>query len=68
MKSEFDTLKCLAAPARRALASAGYTRIADLANATEAEVGKLHGMGPNALRILRDALAVQGLTFRVVEL
>lgn len=53
----------LAAPAQRALAGAGYTRLDQLTNAREADISRLHGIGPNALRQLRDALAAQGLSF-----
>jgi hypothetical protein len=53
----------LAAPARRALEGAGYTRLEQLTEATEEEIGKLHGMGPNALATLRQALAERELRF-----
>lgn len=53
----------LAAPAQRALAGAGYTHLEQLTKVTEAELGKLHGMGPNALKTLRQALADNGLSF-----
>jgi len=53
----------LAAPARRALAEADYTSLEQLATITEAELKRLHGMGPKALSQLKDALAEQGLSF-----
>jgi hypothetical protein len=53
----------LAAPARRALAGAGYTHLAQLARVTEAELMALHGMGPNALKTLRAAMQSRGLAF-----
>lgn len=53
----------LAQPARRALAGAGYTRLEQLTQVTEAEVAQLHGIGPKALSLLRGALAAQGLSF-----
>ena len=53
----------LAAPAKRALANADYTSLEQLATVTEAELKRLHGMGPKALGQLRDALAEQGLSF-----
>jgi len=54
----------LSAPALRALANAGYTHLDQLTEVTEAELAKLHGMGPNALTKLREALAAQALTFK----
>lgn len=51
------------APAERALTEAGYTRLAQVAELSEKQVKKLHGMGPNAFRQLRDALHARGLSF-----
>ena len=53
----------LAQPARRALAAAGYLRLEQLTEISEAEVLKLHGMGPKALDQIRRALAAKGLSF-----
>jgi hypothetical protein len=53
----------LSQPAQRALANAGYTHLGQLAAVSEAELGKLHGMGPKALGQLREALAEHGLLF-----
>lgn len=53
----------LAAPARRALASAGITRLEDLTVMTEDELQALHGIGPKALAALRDALDARGMAF-----
>ncbi|MCB0246822.1 MAG: methyltransferase domain-containing protein [Anaerolineae bacterium] len=50
-------------PALRALDAAGYTRLEQLANVREADLGKLHGMGPKSIGLLHDALAAQGLAF-----
>ena len=57
----------IGAPAKRALEAAGYTRLEQLTKVTEAELGQLHGMGPKALGILRDALKEKGLSFKVGE-
>ena len=54
----------LAQPAIRALTQAGYTRLEQLANISEAELKKLHGIGPNAIKQLREALSHQGLSFK----
>jgi ABC-type uncharacterized transport system YnjBCD ATPase subunit len=53
----------LARPARRALADAGYTRLEQLTAISEAEIAHLHGIGPNARKQLRRALAAHGLSF-----
>lgn len=50
-------------PALRALNAAGYTRLEQLTLVSEAELLRLHGMGPKAIRILREALSAQGLSF-----
>jgi DNA-directed RNA polymerase alpha subunit len=51
-------------PAQRALTNAGYTKLEQLANVSEKELGKLHGVGPRALRILKEALEEEGLSFK----
>jgi predicted flap endonuclease-1-like 5' DNA nuclease len=52
----------IGAPATRALAAAGYTRLSRLAGVSEEELKALHGVGPKALRVLREALAEHGLS------
>ncbi|RPF27791.1 hypothetical protein EDD32_2291 [Georgenia muralis] len=44
----------LGRPAARALEAAGYYVIADLEGASERELLALHGVGPKAIRILRE--------------
>jgi len=53
----------LAAPAQRALAGAGYTRLERLSKVSEDEIKQLHGIGKNALDSLRRALADKGMSF-----
>jgi DNA-directed RNA polymerase alpha subunit len=53
----------LSAPARRALTQSGYTRLDHLTEVREAELARLHGVGPKAVRTLREALAENGLSF-----
>lgn len=53
----------LAKPAQRALAGAGYRTVEELSHVTEAEIQTLHGMGANAMKQLRAALAAKGLSF-----
>lgn len=54
--------KGVSAPAIRALTAAGYTGLCQLDGVPAAELARLHGMGPKALRLLREALEVQGLS------
>lgn len=61
--TEVDLPK-IGAPATRALASIGITRLDDVAERTEAELLALHGFGPRALRILNEALAARGRSIR----
>ncbi len=60
---ESDFPSGLSAPARRALAGAGYTQIEQLTEVSESEFSQLHGIGPNAIRRLRLALGAKGLQF-----
>ncbi|MFD9498105.1 DNA-binding protein [Streptomyces sp. NPDC060035] len=50
-------------PARRALHAAGYTALDQLPAVSEAELKRLHGVGPKAVGVLRAALAAKGLAF-----
>jgi len=54
----------IAAPAVRALASIGITRLDQVANQSESELLALHGFGPRALRILNEALEARGQSLR----
>ena len=62
---ESDLPKELASPARRALATAGYSRLNQLSKVSEAEIKQLHGIGPNAIKQLRRECAAEGLSFKV---
>ena len=53
----------LAAPAQRALASAGIQNLKQLSKLSEAQLNELHGIGPNALKELRRAMQAKGLSF-----
>jgi hypothetical protein len=59
-----DDLPSIGAPAARALASIGVTRLSQLVDYSEDELLALHGFGPKALRILNDALVTAGLSPR----
>ncbi len=62
-QAETDLPK-ISAPAQRALAAAGVQNLKDLTRFSEAEVKKWHGIGPNALGKLRQAMQENGLSFR----
>jgi hypothetical protein len=61
--SDHDLPAGISRPAFRAFTAAGYTRLEQFAGVSEAELLKLHGVGPRAIRILRSALEARGLTF-----
>ena len=54
----------LAAPARRALIDDGLFELADLRKVSLAAVKELHGMGPNAVRVLVAEMKKADLAFR----
>ena len=62
-KMSDDAMPKIGAPATRALTVGGYTRLDRLTNVTATELLSLHGVGPKAIRILREALAARDLAF-----
>lgn len=54
----------LAAPARRALIDDGLFKLSDLRKTSLAAVKDLHGMGPNAIRLLITEMKKADLSFR----
>ena len=53
----------LSAPAQRALKSAGYETLGQLALVTEREIASLHGLGPGTIKILRLHMRRRRLAF-----
>lgn len=49
-------------PAEQALIAAGFTRMEQLNGRCEAELLKLHGMGPKAMGILKQSLEERGMS------
>jgi hypothetical protein len=49
--------------ARRELALNGYTRFDQLTSVTPADLLRIHGVGPKAIRILTEELAERGMSF-----
>ncbi len=60
---ESDLPVGLSQPARRALAAASYERLEQFTGVSEAEISRLHGVGPKAIELLRSALNARGLSF-----
>ncbi len=54
----------LAAPARRALVDDGLFTLSDLRKTSLAALKELHGMGPNAIRVLVAEMKKADLSFR----
>ncbi len=59
--SPFHTL---AKPAQRALQNAGIEKLEQLSFYSEKEISKLHGIGKNAIVILKQELNQKGLSFK----
>lgn len=57
-------LSLLGAPARRALENNGIFTLQKLSTFTEAEILKLHGLGPSSIPLLRTALKKEALSFK----
>ena len=53
--------RAIGRPATGALLAAGYTDLAQLDGVPAADLLRLHGVGPKAIAVLRDALAARGL-------
>jgi hypothetical protein len=51
-------------PAARALVAAGFSNLDSLDGSSAAYLLSLHGMGPKALGVLREALASRGKALR----
>jgi predicted flap endonuclease-1-like 5' DNA nuclease len=62
-ESEFP--KGVAKPAIRALASVGVSRLDQVTRFSEAELLALHGMGPKAIRLIKEALRAKGKSLKV---
>lgn len=59
-----NDLPNIGAPATRALEAEGYTNLKQLTKISEVELAQLHGVGPRAIRILREALRERGWSFK----
>jgi hypothetical protein len=52
----------IGAPATRALIAAGYSGLSELDGVPVADLQRLHGMGPRALRVIQEALQKCGMS------
>ena len=64
LNSQVSDIPKIGAPAQRALAAAGVKQLKDLTKFSEQEVSNWHGIGPNALGKLRQAMAEKGFSFK----
>lgn len=62
-QGEHDFPKSIGNPAANALLAAGYTRLEHLTRIRESDLKQLHGVGPKAIKVLRETLAEMGLSF-----
>lgn len=53
----------IGAPAVRALTQAGLTSLHQLAEVTETYLKNLHGIGPNAINLIRVELSKEAMSF-----
>ena len=65
MASENSSLpEKLSNPAKRALAAAKVFQLLDLEKFTYKQIYDLHGIGPNAMKILESEMAKTGIKFK----
>lgn len=57
-------LPWMSKPANRELLNAGYSKLEQFTEVTEAEILEIHGVGPKAIRMLNEALQERGLSFK----
>ncbi|WKZ43521.1 MAG: DUF1801 domain-containing protein [Anaerolineales bacterium] len=63
-KNLTSDLPNIGAPATRALEHQGYTTLKQLTKLSEAQLLQMHGVGPKAIRILKETFKAKGLSFK----
>jgi DNA-directed RNA polymerase alpha subunit len=63
-KAEAGIFAALAAPARRAIANNEISTLDKLANYSEKEILRFHGIGKTSIPALKNLLAEKGLSFK----
>ena len=61
---DVPALPAMGRPANSALLAQGVTTLDQVAGLSEADLRALHGVGPKAVRLLREALVGRGLALR----
>ncbi len=64
-KEAVSPFESLSKPAQRALAGAGILNLKQLSKLTEEAFSALHGIGPNAIKQLKQDMVDSGLSFAV---
>lgn len=64
LPEQIGDLPKIGRPATSALLAIEVTSLEQIAAMSEAELLALHGVGPKAVRILREALGAEGRAFR----
>ena len=57
-------LPWMSKPANRSLYHAGYFKLEQFTEVTEKEILNIHGVGPKAIRMLKEVLQERGLSFK----
>lgn len=57
----------IASPARRALVDRKLLKLTDLKKISEKDLKSLHGMGPNALKILKKEMKKKKIKFKLLS-
>lgn len=60
-------LPSIGKPATRALSDVGITTLEQVSKLDENNLSKMHGVGPKAIRILKEAMAEEGLSFSELD-
>lgn len=63
MMPELKTIR-IGQPAQNALEAAGIVTLTQLCNYSEKALLALHGVGPKAVRILKETLEKEGLSYK----
>ncbi|MHC1696150.1 MAG: hypothetical protein AB9835_12955 [Eubacteriales bacterium] len=66
MLPEIKSIK-IGEPAQRALEAAGIITLKQLCDISEKDILALHGIGPKAVRILKETLVKEGLAFKIQD-